>query len=82
MFAAFNGLKCTCLYYMYYIITKIKFQDHEDVISVVQAGFIGVWGEWYYTTHFGNPNNGGPNDHDWANRIKVVNALLTAVPIR
>lgn len=27
-------------------------QANSDVIAVMQAGFIGVWGEWYYTDHF------------------------------
>ncbi len=27
-------------------------QAHSDVIAVWQAGFIGIWGEWYYTDHF------------------------------
>jgi hypothetical protein len=47
-----------------------------DVISAVQAGFIGTWGEWYYTDHFGNP----PTATDYANRKEVVNALLNALP--
>lgn len=48
------------------ILTK-----YEDVIFVLQAGFIGSWGEWYYTTHFGN---------SYSNRRKVVDALLDALP--
>ncbi len=27
-------------------------QANSDVIAVMQAGFVGVWGEWYYTDHF------------------------------
>ena len=26
-------------------------QPNRDVIAVVQAGFVGVWGEWYYTDY-------------------------------
>lgn len=44
---------------------------NEAVILVLQAGFIGSWGEWYYTTHF----NSGYTD-----RRKVVDALLEALP--
>ena len=35
-------------------IAQIKpiLQDYEDIIFVVQAGFIGTYGEWYYTTNF------------------------------
>jgi len=47
-----------------------------DVISAVQAGFIGTWGEWYYTDHFGNP----PSATDYTNRKEVVTALLNALP--
>ena len=27
-------------------------EEYTDVILCLQAGFIGVWGEWYYTTTF------------------------------
>jgi hypothetical protein len=27
------------------------FEAHRDVIAVVQAGFIGAWGEWYYSSN-------------------------------
>jgi hypothetical protein len=49
---------------------------HSDVIAVVQAGFVGVWGEWYYTTNFGFP---AP---DFVKRNKVVDGLLSALPER
>ncbi len=49
---------------------------NADVIACVQAGFIGAWGEWYYTDNFGFP----PNATDYANRRDVVNALLDALP--
>jgi len=26
-------------------------EDNKDVIAFVQAGFVGAWGEWYYTTN-------------------------------
>lgn len=45
-------------------------QEYYDVIMVVQAGFIGSWGEWYYTENF----------KDNATRKAVVDALLDAVP--
>ncbi|MCB9162987.1 MAG: DUF4832 domain-containing protein [Flavobacteriales bacterium] len=49
---------------------------HSDVIAFVQAGFIGTWGEWYYTDHFGFP----PTESDWQDRQDVVEALLAALP--
>ncbi|MCK5820731.1 MAG: DUF4832 domain-containing protein [Bacteroidales bacterium] len=48
----------------------------SDVIAVMQAGFIGVWGEWYYTTNFGFPQP------DFEKRNKVVDGLLNALPER
>ena len=51
---------------------KPLIQEFSDVIMVVQAGFIGSWGEWYYTDNYGN-------DAD-PNRKAVVDALLDAVP--
>lgn len=51
-------------------------QSNVDVIASVQAGFIGSWGEWYYTDYFGI----APTATDYANRKDVVNALLAALP--
>ncbi len=49
-----------------------------DVIATLQAGFIGRWGEWYYTASFaGDP--GRPwmlTAADWRARQKVLDALL------
>ncbi|MGG7510676.1 DUF4832 domain-containing protein [Plantibacter sp. YIM 135249] len=58
------------------------FQNNADVISVVQAGFVGLWGEGYYTDHFvADPANPGVvTEADWAKRRAVVDALLRAVP--
>ena len=46
-------------------------QDNADVIAVMQAGFIGAWGEWHSST------NGLDNDTD---RRAVLDALLEALP--
>jgi len=51
-------------------------QNNVDVIASVQAGFIGSWGEWYYTDYFGI----SPTATDYANRKDVINALLAALP--
>ncbi|KAK2163378.1 hypothetical protein NP493_1467g00004 [Ridgeia piscesae] len=65
------------------------FSEYEDVIDVVQAGFIGVWGEWYYTTHFGDPhhrdydnpdNIDGYTPQQWQDRKEVLFALIDSVP--
>lgn len=47
-----------------------------DVIAAAQAGFIGTWGEWYYTTNFGQ----NPTATDFANRKEILTALLNAMP--
>lgn len=52
-------------------------QEYGDVILCFQAGFVGVWGEWYYTENFVmNPKT--PEDH--ALRKEVINAMLEALP--
>ncbi len=51
---------------------------NADVISIVQAGFIGTWGEWYYTSNFGMK----PTAVDYSNRKEVVTALLGAIPAK
>jgi hypothetical protein len=55
---------------------------NADVIAVVQNGFVGLWGEGYYTDHFvADPANPGVvTDADWAARTVVVDALLEALP--
>ena len=53
-------------------------QKNEDVIFVLQAGFVGVWGEWYYTDNFVfQPST---ND-DYLPRKRVAEALLDAMPL-
>lgn len=53
-------------------------RQNAYVIATVQAGFVGAWGEWYYTRHFGN--EGRVSAADQANRAAVVQALLNALP--
>lgn len=56
---------------------KPLLQKHADIIFVMQAGFVGVWGEWYYTTHFiMNPNK----NSDYEPRRQLTDALLDALP--
>ncbi len=50
---------------------KPYWRANADVIAVVQAGFIGAWGEWHDST------NGLDTD---ANRLLITNALLAAWP--
>ncbi len=54
-------------------------RENVDVIAVMQAGFIGAWGEWYYTDYF-SQQVGNPSEADWVNRRNVVNAMLAELP--
>ncbi|GAA0581787.1 DUF4832 domain-containing protein [Kribbella sandramycini] len=54
---------------------------NSDVIAVVQSGFVGLWGEGYYTDHFADPADPSQvSDQNWADRRTVVLALLRALP--
>lgn len=46
-------------------------REYADVIAVLQAGFIGAWGEWHDSTHdLTTP----------ASRVAITRALLSALP--
>ena len=49
------------------------FESHADVIALVQAGFIGAWGEWHTSTN-------GLLD-DAADRRVILEALVDALPV-
>lgn len=49
---------------------------NADVIDSIEAGFIGMWGEWYYSDNFGDL--GTINATDYHNRWRVLSALLDA----
>lgn len=48
---------------------------NADVIYVIEAGFVGVWGEWYYTSNYGNESQ-----HLNAKRRMVIEALFANAP--
>ena len=54
---------------------------NKDVIFSHQAGFIGTWGEWYYTnsTEFGTED--AINSTQWNNRKAIVDSMLKATPL-
>lgn len=56
---------------------KPIFQEYSDVILCLQAGFVGVWGEWAYTDYFVLAPN---TVADYSLRKEVVTALLDALP--
>ncbi len=53
--------------------------NNSDVIAAVQAGFIGAWGEWYYTKNFAG-NGYVPDATDQQNRITLFESLLNVFP--
>ena len=59
-------------------ITQLQpiFTEYVDVIAVLEAGFIGVWGEWYYTEY----HNFRPSEKEYGPRRQVLDALLKALP--
>ena len=58
---------------------KPLLQEYADVIFVMQAGFVGAWGEWYYTQNFimspRTPEHYAPRKH-------LLEALLDALPAK
>jgi len=61
---------------------KPYLQSNQDIIATTQMGFIGVWGENYYTDHFGDPSQ-SPfilTNTNWTDRNEVLAAFLDAVP--
>ena len=59
------------------------FHQNADVIAVLQMGFIGIWGENYFSDYFGDASTNGPGvipDSSWQDRNQVLSALLTALP--
>ncbi|MGZ0153413.1 DUF4832 domain-containing protein [Kribbella sp. WER1] len=54
---------------------------NSDMIAVVQSGFVGLWGEGYYTDYFSDPADPSQvSEQNWADRKAVVDALLQALP--
>lgn len=62
---------------------KPVLQSSADVIAVMQMGFIGTWGENYYTDYFGDASQNGQRkllDNNWQDRAEILTALLDALP--
>jgi len=57
---------------------------NADVIAVMQAGFIGAWGEWYYTdqAEFGGwgYNETNLTAANYGHRKNITDAILNALP--
>lgn len=49
-------------------------RNNSDVIALMQAGFIGLWGEWWFSDHF-------QPDADWIDRSEILTGILDVLPI-
>lgn len=62
---------------------KPLLQKNAAVIAVLQEGFIGIWGENYFTDYFGDASMNGVGiipDSSWLQRNRLLKALLDALP--
>ena len=62
---------------------KPLLQNNADVIACIQMGFVGTWGENYYSDYFGDPSSNGRGkltDKNWKDKNEVLKALLDALP--
>ena len=55
-------------------------EANKDIILTHQAGFIGTWGEWYYTRSEEFGDEGKMNNTQWNNRKDIIDAMLSATP--
>ncbi len=54
--------------------------QYADVVHAVEAGFVGGYGEWYYTNNFGN--QGTLTAQNITDRNAVISSLLTQLDAR
>lgn len=62
---------------------KPLLQTNADVIACMQMGFVGIFGENYYSDYFGDPSSNGNGklvNANWTNKNAVLAALLDALP--
>ncbi len=58
-------------------------RKNADVIAVMQEGFIGIWGENYFTDYFGDASTNAVGkilDSSWQLRNRFLKSLLDALP--
>ena len=70
---------------VFHHISQLKplLQKNADVIAVMQEGFIGIWGENYFTDYFGDASTNGigkVTDSGWKSRNELLKRLLDALP--
>lgn len=55
-------------------------EKNKDIIASHQAGFIGTYGEWYYTNSIELGSEENINAVQWKNRKEILEAMLNATP--
>ncbi len=70
---------------VFHHIAQLKplLQKNSDVIAVMQEGFVGIWGENYFTDYFGDASTNGigkMTDSGWNLRNELLKRLLDALP--
>lgn len=60
---------------------KPMLETNKDVILTHQAGFLGTWGEWYYTNSPEFGTEGNVNQQQWDNRKEIIDGMLAATPV-
>ncbi|QCE42776.1 DUF4832 domain-containing protein [Psychroserpens sp. NJDZ02] len=55
-------------------------ETNKDIFFSMQAGFIGTWGEWYYTNSSEFGTDGNITSTQWLNRKEIIEAMLAAAP--
>jgi hypothetical protein len=53
---------------------------NKDVILCYEAGYIGTWGEWYYTNSTELGDQGSINTTQLQNRKEIVDSMLATTP--
>jgi len=60
---------------------KPLLEANQDIIATIEAGWIGVWGEWDFSDIYGRPDeNGLFTPEQYSLRRKVLMAILAATP--
>lgn len=53
-------------------------KENADIIAVWESGFVGVWGEWYYTNHYGFEPADNPQAYEL--RKNLLDKQLSILP--
>ena len=79
-YTVFQPTKTQILFHMKQLVNVLNI--NKDVIVSIQLGFIGKYGEWYYTgsTEFGDGNFTILSNTQWNNRKEIVDYAINNFP--